>query len=241
MKNIKNLFFYWYYNYYRPKIFFSKKTYSSYGEDIFINSFFKNKKKGFYLDVGAYHPLHGSNTYLLYKKKNWEGINIDVNSLSIELFEKARKKDLNINIGISNKKGVVKLYFRKQINMLNTLSKKMAKANFRNGFQEKKIKTNTLNNILNRSKYRNKKIDFFNLDVEGNELNVLKSLNFKKYQPSLICVEIHNHEEMFNHINTDYLKRNPINKFLIKKKYKIVWSNKFSYIYKSKKYHAKLG
>jgi len=47
------------------------------GEDIFINNFFKNKKNGIYLDVGAYHPLDGSNTYLLFKKKNWQGIKID--------------------------------------------------------------------------------------------------------------------------------------------------------------------
>ena len=73
---------------------------------------------------------------------------------------------------------------------------------------------------------------FFNVDVEGNELNVLKSLNFKKYQPTLICIEIHNHEEMYNQ-NSDYLKRNPIHKYLSKKKYKVVWSHEFSYIYKN--------
>ena len=118
--------------------------------------------------------------------------------------------------------------------MLNTLSKKLAKIHFRNGFQEKTVKTNTLNNILELSKYKNKKIDFLNLDVEGNELNVLKSLNFKKYKPSLLCIEIHNHEEMYNQ-NSDYLKRNPIHKYLLIKKYKVVWSHEFSYIYKAKK------
>jgi len=198
------------------------------GEDIFIDKFFKNKKTGFYVDVGAYHPLEGNNTNLLYKKK-WNGINIDVNPLSIKLFKYARKDDLNLNIGISNKKKIVKLYYRKKLNMLNTLSKKLAKIHFRNGFQQKTVKTNTLNNILELSKYKNRKIDFFNLDVEGHELNVLKSLNFKKYKPSLICIEIHNHEEMYNQ-NSDYLNRNPIHKYLLKKKYKVVWSHDFSYI-----------
>jgi len=201
------------------------------GEDIFIDKFFKNKKTGFYVDVGAYHPLEGNNTNLLYKKK-WNGINIDVNPLSIKLFKYARKDDLNLNIGISNKKKIVKLYFRKKLNMLNTLSKKLAKIHFRNGFQQKTVKTNTLNNILELSKYKNRKIDFFNLDVEGHELNVLKSLNFKKYKPSLICIEIHNHEEMYNQ-NSDYLNRNPIHKYLLRKKYKVVWSHDFSYIYKA--------
>jgi FkbM family methyltransferase len=200
-------------------------------EDIFVNNFFKNKKKGIYLDVGAYHPLEGNNTYLLYKKKNWRGVNIDVNPLSIKLFQRSRKGDLNINSAISNKKGVTAFYFRKKINMLNTLNKKIAKLQFKNGFQKKQIKTNTLNNILRESKYVNKKIDFFNLDVEGHELQVLKSINLKKYKPTLICVEIHNQEEMFNH-NTDYLKRNPVNKLLLNHRYSIVWNNRYSYIYK---------
>ena len=225
-----NIFRYFYYNFYRPKIFFPKKTYSMYGEDLFINNYFKNKKNGIYLDVGAYHPLDGNNTYLLYKKKNWHGINIDVNPLSVELFQKARKFDLNINTAVSNKKGFVTLYFRKKINMLNTLSKKIARIHFRNGFKEKNIKSNTLNNILDQTRYRNKKIDFFNLDVEGHELDILESLNFKKYQPILICVEIHNHEEMYNN-NTDYMKRNPVNNLLLKNGYSIVWNHGFSYVY----------
>ena len=225
-----NIFRYFYYNFYRPKIFFPKKTYSMYGEDLFINNYFKNKKNGIYLDVGAYHPLDGNNTYLLYKKKNWHGINIDVNPLSVELFQKARKFDLNINTAVSNKKGFVTLYFRKKINMLNTLSKKIARIRFKNGFKEKIIKSNTLDNILDQTRYKNKKIDFFNLDVEGHELDILESLNFKKYQPTLICVEIHNHEEMYNY-STDYMKRNPINNLLLKNGYSIVWNHGFSYIY----------
>ena len=97
--------------YFRPRIFFPKKTYSMYGEDLVIEKFFKNKSLGYYVDVGCYHPIDGSNTYLLFKK-GWRGINIDINKLSIELFQKARKKDLNINTAVSNKSSKVKLYYR---------------------------------------------------------------------------------------------------------------------------------
>jgi len=70
-----NILKYFYHMYYRPKIFFPKKTYSMYGEDLFIKEFFKKKQIGFYVDVGCYHPIDGSNTYLLYKK-GWKGVNI---------------------------------------------------------------------------------------------------------------------------------------------------------------------
>lgn len=225
-----NFIKFFYYMYYRPKIFFPKKTYSMYGEDIIIDRFFKNKKKGFYVDIGCYHPLEGSNTYLLFKK-GWNGINADVNSLSIELFNRAREKDHNVNLAVSNNKQKLKIYFRKKINMLNTSSKKLAKIHFRNGFQERVINACPLNEIIKKSKFNSKKIDFLNIDVEGKELNVLESLNFSRYKPKLICIEIHNHEKMYDQ-NYDYLKRNSVYKFLIRKGYKVIWKNGFSFIFK---------
>ena len=220
---------YLYYLYYRPKIFFPRKSYSTFGEDLIVEKFFRNKKKGFYVDIGCYHPLEGNNTYLLFKK-GWNGINADVNSLSVDLFNKARKNDHNINIAVSNQKKRLKIYFRRKINMLNTSSKKLAKMHFRNGFESKSIKSNSLNMIIKGSRFKKKKIDFLNIDVEGSELNVLKSLDFIKYKPKLICIEIHNHEEMYNK-SLDYLKRNKVYKFLIKKGYKIFWNNEFSFIF----------
>lgn len=227
---MKNIFKYLYYMYYRPKIFFPKKTYSMFGEDLIVKDFFKKKKKGFYVDVGCYHPLEGSNTYLLYKK-GWHGINLDISTLSIELFNVARKEDLNINVAVSNQSKKVKIYFRKKINMLNTINKKFAKSIFKKGFQTKFINSNTLNSILKNSKFKNKRIDFLNLDIEGNELNALKSIDFKKYQPKLVCVEIHNFGMIHKNYD-DYYKRSPVYKFLNNRGYKILWKNEFSFIFR---------
>ena len=133
-----------YYLFYRPKIFFPKKNYSLFGEDKFINNYFKNKPNGFYIDVGCYHPLDGNNTHTLYKK-GWNGINLDINFYSIELFNFLRKNDINIQSGVSNKKNKLTMYYRKEINMLNTLNEKIAKIHFKNGYKEKNIQVNTLN------------------------------------------------------------------------------------------------
>ena len=115
-----------YFTFYRPKIFFPKKSYSLFQEDLFIKKYFRNKTKGFYIDVGCYHPLDGNNTHLLHAK-GWNGINFDINFYSIELFNFLRKKDININSGISKKKNKLTMYYRKEINMLNTLDKRIAK------------------------------------------------------------------------------------------------------------------
>tara|TARA_Y100001958_G_C21042304_1_gene411486 strand:+ start:59 stop:721 length:663 start_codon:yes stop_codon:yes gene_type:complete len=218
---ISQVYNFFYYLFYKPKIFFPKKSYSLLGEDLIIKNFFKNQKKGLYVDVGAYHPLEGSNTHLLFKK-GWHGINIDVNPLSIELFKILRPYDKNLNFAISDKKGFKKLYFRKKINMLNTLDKQEAEINFPNGYQIKKVRADTLNNILKRLKL-NKKIDFLNIDVEGFEMKVLKSIKLNNYKPKLICVEIHDRNANYN-----------IKNYLRKKNYNFYWKNHFSYIFKRK-------
>ena len=204
-----------------------------FGEDLFIQDYFKNKPKGYYIDVGCYHPLDGNNTQLLYKN-GWSGINFDINYYSVKLFDFLRKRDLNIHSGISQKKSMLTMYYRKEINMLNTLDEKIAKIHFRNGYKKRNVQVNNLDFFISKNFKKQKKIDFLNIDVEGAELNVLKSLNFKNYKPQLICIEIHNSKNMYD-TNYDYLKSNNIYKYLVNKKYKIVWKNKYSFIFERKK------
>ena len=187
--------------YLKNNFFIKKKTYSMDGEDLFIDDFFKNKI-GLYVDVGAYHPLELSNTYLLHKRK-WEGINIDINSLSIEYFDFLRPNDINLNLGVAKKNSTKIIYFQK-------------------------IKTKTLTAILDKTKFKGKEIDFLNIDTEGNDLEVLKSLDFKRYKPKLICVELIDH---FNPEQKE-IKKHKIYKFLINNKYQLVWSGHFSHIFK---------
>lgn len=212
--------------YIKNNFFIKKKTYSMDGEDLFIDNFFKNKT-GLYVDVGAYHPLELSNTYLLYKRK-WKGINIDINSFSIEYFDFLRPNDINLNLGVARKNSTKMIYFQKNKSPLNTLNLMHAKKIFSNTFKQKKIKTKTLTNILDKTKFKRKEIDFLNIDTEGSDLEVLKSLDFKKYKPKLICVEL------IDHFGPDQkkIKKHKIYKFLKDKKYKLVWSGYFSHIFK---------
>ena len=229
-----------YYLFYRPKIFYPKKNYSIFGEDKFTSNYFRNKSKGFYVDVGCYHPLDGNNTHTLYKK-GWNGINLDINSYSIELFNFLRKKDINIHSGVSNKKDKLTMYYRKEINMLNTLDESMAKIQFKNGYKKKKIKVNTLNFFISEHFKKLKKIDFLNIDVEGAELDVLKSLDFKYYEPQLICIEIHSitakdksNKSIQTIDDTIDVRSNDIYKYLIKKKYKVIWKKEYSFIFENR-------
>ena len=106
-----------------------KRSYAGGAQDLIINYFFKDKKKGIYIDVGCYHPYNGNNTKLLYDR-GWSGINIDLDFHSIDFFNFVRKRDENINVAISEKEGEKDLYFfhnRSAINSLIVIRKKMPK------------------------------------------------------------------------------------------------------------------
>ena len=89
------------------------------------------------------------------------------------------------------------------------------------------IKAKTLTSILDKTKYKRKEIDFLNIDTEGNDLDVLRGLDFKKYKPKLICVELIDHFKP----NQKKIKKHGIYEFLTNKKYQLVWSGHFSHIF----------
>jgi len=207
--------------YIKHKFFFKKKSYAMDNEDTTVLNYFKDKKNGFYVDVGCYHPIHRNNTYLLHKQ-DWKGINIDTSEFSIDLFNHARPKDLNYHCAISNKNEVIKLFYQKELSQLSTTESDQAKTVFQGNIKEKEIQAFTLDEILNRDKYKNTKIDFLDIDVEGADLKVLEGLSFDKFKPELVCVEIHKKE----------IKQSDIYKFLANKNYELLWSGVFSHIFR---------
>tara|TARA_B100001063_G_C16613768_1_gene477111 strand:- start:125 stop:802 length:678 start_codon:yes stop_codon:yes gene_type:complete len=209
--------------YIKHQYFKDRKSYSMDGEDVVISNYFKDKEKGFYIDIGCYHPIHRNNTFLLFKK-GWQGMNVDIHDFSIELFNYARPKDLNYNFAVSNKNEKIKMFFQKELSQLSTIDQNQAIKVFQGTIKEKEIQSYTLNEILNFSKLNNKKIDLLDIDVEAADLKVLQGLSFEKFKPELICIEIHEKN----------LKENETFKFLKNYNYELIWSGVFSHIFKSK-------
>ncbi len=165
-----------------------KISYSYGGVDLLILDIFKNQKKGYYLDIGCAHPIKNNNTYLLYRK-GWNGINIDLDKENIDLFNSYRKRDFNVTAAVSDKEGETDLYFYHNKSALNTISKQNADFQKADISSIKKIKTQSINKILENSPYKDQKIDFLSVDVEGSELDIFKNFDFNKYSPKVIVVE----------------------------------------------------
>jgi len=214
-------FFYFLFQYIKMLLKFRNPN-SHWGVDLILNSIFKNKRKGFYVDIGCHHPLINNHTYLFYKK-GWSGVNIDIDFSSIDMFNFYRPKDINRQLALSDKVGEANLYFYHNRAAKNTLSKEFGA----DSKTIKNIKTDTLTNFLNQNNLSDKKIDFMSIDVEGNELKVLEGLDFKTIKPSVILVEfrIPNVKEFYQKNITDVIS-SPIYNFMISQNYKLInWNH----------------
>ncbi len=167
-------------------------TYSQDNEDRVLSKLLKKKKKGFYVDVGAHHPVRFSNTYLFYKK-GWRGINIDATPGSMKLFNKIRPGDINVECPVSDSHKKINYYIFDEP-ALNSFSSRLSKERVaQTKYKIKKIiklKPKKLSEILDEKLPPKTKIDFMSIDVEGFEYNVLVSNNWKKYKPEYLLVEI---------------------------------------------------
>ena len=164
------------------KFFTKKKSYSQFGEDLVVNNFFKNFV-GRYVDIGCYHPIKYNNTALLHKR-GWKGINIDLNQKSIDLFNACRKNDLNIMACLSDKIEEVTIYLDSEFSALNSIYIDNSK-NFK--FKDLKkisIKTKIFPDLIKDN------FDFLNIDCEGNDFKILKTIDFKRYTPKIINIEV---------------------------------------------------
>lgn len=185
--------------YFKEKSFIKRRTYSQWGEDLVIEKFFKNKI-GKYVDIGCFHPIRHSNTCLLYNK-GWRGTNIDLNPTSIELFNIVRREDKNILATLSDKNNKeVDIFFEHNFSPINSLNLKNFDSDKKNYFKKKAF-TKKFSELINFN------FDFLNIDCEGEDLNILKTIDFKKFTPNLICIEINSDEKNYEHRVYSLLKK----------------------------------
>ncbi len=163
------------------------------GEDQILKRIFSGKKSGFYVDVGAHHPKRFSNTYLFYKS-GWSGINIDAMPGSMKPFQRARPRDINLELGIGRARGELEYYVFNEP-ALNGFSASLSESRDAedSAYAIKdviKMPVVPLAAALENNLPPGQSIDFLSVDVEGLDLEVLQSNNWDRYRPAYVLVEI---------------------------------------------------
>ncbi|MGB9150214.1 MAG: FkbM family methyltransferase [Burkholderiales bacterium] len=172
--------------------YWRQESYSQEGEDLLVSRLLDGIKTGFYVDVGAHHPFRFSNTYIFYKR-GWRGINIDARPGIMDMFKRKRPRDINLEIGVSAHPTAQEFFVFNEP-ALNTFVAKVAME--RDGHDGYKIidKVNVkclplstiLESYLLPEDYQ---FEFLSVDVEGLDLEVLKSNDWTRFRPKLIIAE----------------------------------------------------
>lgn len=198
-------------------------SYSQKKEDLLLDDLIGKKKSGFYIDVGACDPVWFSNTLRFYKR-GWRGINIEPNIEHWKRFGVQRPRDINLNLGVGTKRGVM-VYYQMDLRALSTFSKERAVANQIAGFtiqRETSVLVRPLKDILFRYA-KNLYVDFLSLDVEGMEMDVLRSNDWQRYRPRFLCIE--------TSWGTNR-RQNGVTTYLRKQKYALLFDNGLNSFYK---------
>ena len=204
------------------------KTFLRYGIGYEGDAWFANnyispfKIKGFYVDVGCYHPLKFSQTHKLYKN-GWRGINLDISKESIDLFNTFRANDINLNLGVSTKSEIRNAYFEKKISTLSSLDQdQLRKMSNRENKIVRKIETITIHELFEKNKIL--EVDFLKIDCEGMDLDILKTINFDKYKINFLSVEfIYSSGDFINKKNNNI--ESVHHQFLLSKIFKLLEKN----------------
>ena len=201
-------------------------SYSQLGQDKEVLQFYKNKKNGYFVEIGASDGIKLSNTFLLERKFEWKGICVEPLPEQFKLLCRNRPKsfccdsavynisDLEVNFDIAN-----------NFDLLSGISSHIDchKEHVNKNKTQITVKTISFNDLL--EKYNSPSfIEYLSLDTEGSEYEILNSLNFEKYKFGLIHVE-HNFVEP---------RRTQIRELLLANNYEFIKENKWDDVYKYK-------
>jgi len=205
------------------------KYYSQFQQDKFINeNFFKNKNSGFFVDIGAHDGVLFSNSKF-FEELGWNGICIEPNPKIFRNLQINRKCDC-VQKAMSNKKEN-SLFFQflgEAGDMLSGLVDKYSPTSMMHINKSKKDHPNSFNYIevecdIFENIVQESIIDFLSLDTEGNELEILETIDFNKYDIKIISVENNEYDNRFS-------------KFFSSKNYSFVAKLGCDEIYKNNKY-----
>jgi Methyltransferase FkbM domain len=208
-----------------------RKSYSQYNEDKIILQLLSNQK-GYYLDIGSGRPISGSNTYALYRL-GWSGTAIDPLLNNARLFRLFRHRDRFLNAVVGANKQSIEFYEFEQY-VYSTFYREAAEyAIIHNQAKLRKI-TKIKNHFLDSSDLQ--KLNHFpsvlSIDCEGADFNILKSIDFSRYRPTIICVELFRSQSLDVNQN--------ISAFLLEKNYQLISSTVLNGLFVSGEYILKL-
>ncbi len=169
------------------ELMWGRVYFSQYGEDVFLLEYFQGQQNGFYVDVGAYHPVMYSNTYSLYRG-GWRGINIEPDPVKRALFQKFRPQDRTLSLAISDTEGTATFAMGEELSGI--VDDNYFHQVHLGTMQRIQVQTKPLRDVLDQHiRPIGRCLDVLSVDCEGHDEVVLGSNNWDKYRPLIVLCE----------------------------------------------------
>jgi len=167
-------------------------SHAQFGEDMVLRGMLPDGP-GFYVDIGAHHPVHYSNTYHFYCR-GWRGLNVDAAPGSMEAFRRLRPRDINVEAAVGPREGEVLEFHRFEQAALNTFDPGLARQALARGARSlgtERLQVRSLNALLQEHLPPGQRVDFLTVDVEGLDAALLASLDLGRFRPAVLLFEWH--------------------------------------------------
>ena len=184
---------------------------SQFLQDLFVLNTLNFKRDGYFIEFGATNGVDLSNSYILEKKFNWDGILAEPSRNWHKELRANRTSHIDTDC-VWKKSGEKLLFLEADIGEYSTLSKT---ANNDRNFHKRKraqkydVTTISLNDLLSKHKAPTE-IDYLSIDTEGSEYEILEDFDFNKYNIKIVTCEHNytsNREKIFSLMNKNGYKR----------------------------------
>lgn len=162
-------------------------SYAQHYEDVRLARCFPGISAGFYIDVGAWHPMLDSVT-AHFSKLGWHGINVEPTAEPFALLERYRSRDINLACLVGDQPGEQTIHVVDGTGLSTTSAEYAARAQASGlALSQRTTPRQTLAQIC--AGHAPETIHFLKVDVEGDEPAVLRGHDWTRWRPWVVVVE----------------------------------------------------
>jgi FkbM family methyltransferase len=162
---------------------------SRYGEEWIVRDFFRDRRGGVFVDVGANHYQRENNTYYLESVLGWSGLAIEPQIKFAADYRAHRPMTTFVPLFVSDVSDREATLYVPSNDLVASFDKGFAETESNSAARSMSAQTTTLDDILDRHGIG--EIDFVSMDIELHEPQALQGFSIERFHPQLVCIESH--------------------------------------------------